>query len=185
MTNWERLADAVRQRIVELSINAAELARRAGVSAAYISVMLSGTEKTYRTMDAAKVSAALGWTPDSVQRVLRGEEPELVAPAHEALKALLDRVETMMAEVGPNGEPAVGIDATGLLAGRTPKVFFRPRESESPTDPSSPAGSPVAYKLEDRVKSLSEDDKALVEAYLDGLNARSRSAAGERKADRR
>jgi transcriptional regulator with XRE-family HTH domain len=71
---WTYVADHVQRRMNELGISQAELARR------------------------SKIATALGWSPDSIDLILAGEEPIPITPlqpideVREALKHLADQV---------------------------------------------------------------------------------------------
>lgn len=76
----ETLGQQVRARLAELGWTQVELARQSGVSSFTVQRMCSDDEgQTYRLDSRRRVASALGWTPDSIDRVLRGEPPVEVA----------------------------------------------------------------------------------------------------------
>lgn len=68
------VADAIRQRMRELGINQAELIRRSGVSDTTLRKALKG-EPVKAVQKRYDLARALGWTPDSIDRLTAGEEP--------------------------------------------------------------------------------------------------------------
>lgn len=85
------LADSIARRLAELGWNQAELVRQSGVSAYTVRKMMAGEEVGYRVDVKRKIAVALGWTPDSLDRTLRGDEPMVAKlPAGFAAKLSLD-----------------------------------------------------------------------------------------------
>lgn len=76
----DRLAEAVRARMEQLMLKKAEVRRRAGgLDYRTLQNVLDGQGIT-RADKRRSLSVALGWTEDSIDRVLRGEDPrDLVA----------------------------------------------------------------------------------------------------------
>lgn len=72
---WRRLAGAVRARRDELGFTQAELAVESGVSEPTIRVIETARRGSYQRATLRAIAQALGWTPDSLDRILRGEEP--------------------------------------------------------------------------------------------------------------
>jgi transcriptional regulator with XRE-family HTH domain len=87
------LADAVRQAQEQRGINAANLARLAGVSAKTISNLRTGERTNYSDDTLAKVSVALGWPSDTLRRISEGEDP----PPSDQQR--LDRLEQEFTEI--------------------------------------------------------------------------------------
>jgi hypothetical protein len=73
--DWKGVADAVKARIEELNTNAAEIAKAAGYSATTVGWIVNASKDVYRNKTLARVSEALLWTPDSISRIGRGENP--------------------------------------------------------------------------------------------------------------
>lgn len=69
---WEVVGDRVRQRRFELRLNAGELG---GVSASTVSSIETKKKTTYETRKLMDLARALGWTDDSIERLLAGAEP--------------------------------------------------------------------------------------------------------------
>lgn len=76
---WKQVADHVNARMAEIPIDQAELARRAGVSHPTVRGLMKGKPRAEdpRPGPLRKVSVALGWTPDSIDRILAGGTPRL------------------------------------------------------------------------------------------------------------
>lgn len=53
----------------------ADLVRAAGVSDATVRPVMRGTPGNYRPAKLGQIARALGWTSDSIDRILQGEEP--------------------------------------------------------------------------------------------------------------
>jgi transcriptional regulator with XRE-family HTH domain len=93
------VADHVQRRMNELGISQAELARRSNVSAPTVRAIMNGTPRGDTTPPLkSKIATALGWSPDSIDLILAGEEPIPITPlqpideVREALKHLADQV---------------------------------------------------------------------------------------------
>lgn len=71
------LAGHIAARMRQLSLGPAELAERAGVSQAGLRHLRRGHRKDYQPRFTGPVCRALGWTPDSIERILAGGEPVL------------------------------------------------------------------------------------------------------------
>lgn len=71
---WARVAHLVRSRRAELDLTQDDL----GVSKAVASALENGRQVSYTTRTLARVCRALGWTPDSIDRIIVGGEPEPV-----------------------------------------------------------------------------------------------------------
>lgn len=72
---WAEVARRIDERIDELKLTNAEVLRRSGLSYKTLARYLEG--KPIRRRDKERgLCEALGWTTDSIARILRGEEPE-------------------------------------------------------------------------------------------------------------
>ena len=71
----QSVAEAVRARLDELGWTQVELVRQAGVSSFTVQRMVNEEDATFRLEIKRKVSTALGWTPDSLDRIARGDAP--------------------------------------------------------------------------------------------------------------
>jgi transcriptional regulator with XRE-family HTH domain len=81
--DYDRLAKAVRARRTSLGLRQADL----GVSTARIGQIEQGKAAPLSALSTAAICRALGWTADSIERVLAGGEAEPLdkpAPATEA-----------------------------------------------------------------------------------------------------
>ena len=74
-TTARRLAAALRDRMSDLGYDVQMLSRESNVSDFVIRQMLNETVKNYRTDSKRRIATALGWTPESIDRILRGDEP--------------------------------------------------------------------------------------------------------------
>ncbi|MGH3443267.1 MAG: helix-turn-helix domain-containing protein [Nitriliruptorales bacterium] len=72
---WEEVAAAVRRRRGELGIQQNELAELAAVDVSTLRNIEHVRRTSYDPVTLAKVSRALGWETDGIDRVLAGEEP--------------------------------------------------------------------------------------------------------------
>jgi Helix-turn-helix domain len=79
LEDWSRLGAEIRRRRSELMVTTAELSRASNVSRSTIDEYAAGTLRNkWRPDKVRDLCLALGWTPDSFQRVLDGETPLLV-----------------------------------------------------------------------------------------------------------
>jgi len=72
------LAKAIEARRKELGLAPGELAQAAGVSVQGLAPLRKGVRKQYQDRLTLSVCRVLGWTPDSIERLLRGEPAQLV-----------------------------------------------------------------------------------------------------------
>lgn len=93
---WGAVAEAITARMAELALSQADLVRTSGVSDATIRKLMRGEAGNYRPDRLAKVSQALGWGPDGIDRIRAGTQPNHSAPA---MSDRLDRLEAQMQEV--------------------------------------------------------------------------------------
>jgi len=86
------MAEAIEARMAALKITPTDLAERTGLSLPGLAPVRKGYRRNYRAQLRWALCAALRWTPDSVDRLLRGEpaveldaeEPEATPPAGDA-----------------------------------------------------------------------------------------------------
>lgn len=101
---WDLVGEAIARRIEDLGLTKAEVIRTSGVSAKTLDGYLAG-EPIVRPDKRRGISDALGWTRDSIARVLAGDEPlEIgqVAPstgAQEAWTAVQDELAALRKQV--------------------------------------------------------------------------------------
>lgn len=91
--DWAALRMAVRDQLNATGSTPGEVATRAGLSRETVRPIINGVPGNYRPATMAKVSLALGWTGDSIQRVLDGEQPQRVGAT------MGDRLNAVEAEV--------------------------------------------------------------------------------------
>lgn len=73
--DWPRAARFVNGRMDELGMTQMDLVRRSGVSDATVRKVMRGTKMAYRQSSLAEISKALGWPPNTLERLSQGEEP--------------------------------------------------------------------------------------------------------------
>lgn len=78
----QRLADAVEARRRELELSPGDLAERSGLSAQALRNVRNGVVRDYQERLTIPLTRALHWSPDSIDRLLNGDDPiELDTPA--------------------------------------------------------------------------------------------------------
>lgn len=76
MDDWDNLARAVRRRRTDLGLTQADLAARDNqLSVATLRRIEAAAATSYRDLQLAALARALGWTSDTVDRLLAGEQP--------------------------------------------------------------------------------------------------------------
>lgn len=75
----ERLRDSVEARRKELGLSPTKLAEAAGVTLQGLAPIRRGEVRRYQERLTGPLCAALGWTPDLIERILAGDEPELAS----------------------------------------------------------------------------------------------------------
>lgn len=71
----ERLRDFVEARRKELGLSPTKLAEATGVTLQGLAPIRRGEVKRYQERLTGPLCAALGWTPDSIERILAGGDP--------------------------------------------------------------------------------------------------------------
>lgn len=80
--DWSTVQDRIRERMKVLRIDQAGLARAAGISDATVRGFMNGQPRGIpREPTRWAVCDALGWTQDSIDKILTGGEPELAEVA--------------------------------------------------------------------------------------------------------
>jgi DNA-binding XRE family transcriptional regulator len=69
------MAEAIEARRVEMKIGKGELAKAAGVTAQGIAPLRKGYRRRYQERLTRPFCEALGWTPDSIERLMSGLDP--------------------------------------------------------------------------------------------------------------
>ncbi len=116
---WKRVAEAVTSRLVELGMSWTALYDSGAISEPTMRAMRRG-QPLQRPYKRAALTRALGWTPDSIDRLLAGKpaqlvEPVAAGPSYEQVAQLPERVSAIEAELaelrarvalleGPGGE---------------------------------------------------------------------------------
>ncbi len=90
--NWEHVQKRVRKRRAELGLSQRKAAERADISPTTWGTLETHGQQVAAST-AAAMSRALRWTPDSIERLAAGEEPEEAAPD---LGSFRDRAMTSM-----------------------------------------------------------------------------------------
>lgn len=112
---WEQVALYAKARMKLLGKTRAQLVRDSGVSDVTLRKVLDNYQPLERPDKIAGLCAGLGWTSDSIDRILRGEHPEVIpdgsAPDFgerlEALERRFDRFERRLEAAGlVDPEPA-------------------------------------------------------------------------------
>jgi transcriptional regulator with XRE-family HTH domain len=88
--DWTAVAEQVRARreFLRLTQEQAAAATEKDVSTANWSVIERGGRTSYRNATLKGVCRVLDWTPDSIDRILRGEEPVVMPPRQATLEEL-------------------------------------------------------------------------------------------------
>jgi transcriptional regulator with XRE-family HTH domain len=73
----KHLADRIEARRKELRLSPTQLGERTGLSLQALKNIRQGQVRAYQERLTGPLTSALGWTPDSIERLLRGEEPVL------------------------------------------------------------------------------------------------------------
>ena len=79
-TAWARLGDAVRVRREALNLSQSEANAAGGPSTNTWYKVEHAIDPPYHRKSVAGICRVLGWTPDSFNRILNGDEPQLIAP---------------------------------------------------------------------------------------------------------
>lgn len=74
LKSWAAVATRIERRIDELKLSQRELVERSGVSSSTWRSLAAGAP-VRRNDKVRGICIALGWTPDSIDRILAGEEP--------------------------------------------------------------------------------------------------------------
>lgn len=97
--HWQDVANAIDRRLAELGWSQMDLVRQSGVSDATVRrLQRGGGDGGFRSSSLAEVSKALGWQPEALARVSRGEEaPKTVDYLDRA--ALVRQIRKLRADV--------------------------------------------------------------------------------------
>lgn len=78
---WTAVAEHVAEAMTAQAMSQAELVRRSGVSEWTVRKVMRGTPGSHRPDRLRKIARALGWSADSIERVLDGGEPLVLEAA--------------------------------------------------------------------------------------------------------
>ena len=90
----ERLEQLMDARRLDLDMNWRDVAQRAGISYEAIRALRSGPGGI-RSLTARKIDRALQWKPGSLERILDGGDPELIA-SPDGERALVERAREIL-----------------------------------------------------------------------------------------
>jgi len=111
--DWDNLARAVRRRRTDLGLTQADLAARDNqLSVATLRRIEAAAATSYRDLQLAALARALGWTSDTVDRLLASEQP---APED-------DTVATQAAGDPEPGDDEIEIDYNSAIANMPEEV---------------------------------------------------------------
>ena len=97
-SEWQAVAAAVSERMADLAIGQRELARRAGISDTKVREVLRG-QPLVRDYMRTKLSLGLGWTRDSIDRILGGKAPVVMSSASGGEAARLDAIDVRLERI--------------------------------------------------------------------------------------
>ena len=125
------LAERIEARRQQLGLNPTQLAAATGLSPQGLKNIRKGAIRKYQERLTLPLTRVLGWTPDSIDRLLAGEEPvELVRPSGdvesrvESLEHRIEELTVRLAEVTLR----VGLLSDGVQHGA--RVRRAPRTSK-------------------------------------------------------
>lgn len=100
--DWASLRAAVQDQLNAIGSTPGEVAARAGLSRETVRPIINGVPGNYRPATLAKVSLALGWTGDSIEKIIAGGTPEVVHRHSDRLDLVeqrLDRIEAVLQQL--------------------------------------------------------------------------------------
>ena len=95
----EHLASAVERRRKELGFTPTTLREATGLSLQALKNLRNGEVRAYQERLTMPLTTALLWTPDSIQRLLDGQEPIVIGPDAVAEVSLRDEVAALRRQV--------------------------------------------------------------------------------------
>lgn len=98
--DWERVGNAVADRIDEMHVLYTDIVDASGVSDLTIRNIVNAQKPRYRRKTLGDLSRALGWPPDGIERIGQGEEPpdvaaDVIDPAANLAPLLADVLEAL------------------------------------------------------------------------------------------
>lgn len=130
-TRWDAVAQRVTERRGELGVDVETAATRGGVDVATWERIERAARPGYRKHREEGVCHALGWSSDSIDRVLAGGEPRVAASPGRRRDRSAPWILRPLSTRGPDGRFAVCPARVGILGGIVIEVgavlvFFRP-----------------------------------------------------------
>jgi hypothetical protein len=95
------LAEAVNSRMDELGLSPTDLVAATGLTYQGLLNIRRGEIRQYQKRTTIPLTKTLGWTPESIEKILAGGKPELVS-SPEKDGDVLDRLEALKQEVAAN-----------------------------------------------------------------------------------
>jgi len=105
MAKWTRVGEEIVSRMQTMSVDAATVARTAGVSDTIVGHLINARKTSYRPTTLAAVDRALGWTVGSIARIADGGRPEIKVAAADAAVGVTWPVQ--LGDLPPNWQAAV------------------------------------------------------------------------------
>lgn len=103
---WADVGYQLTTRMAELGMTQGDLCDKTGLSRTTVRPFMNGTGKQVRDSTRAQISLAVGWTMDSIDRILQGQQPEMAGPRPEglslwqqALQAQVDALEVAVRDI--------------------------------------------------------------------------------------
>lgn len=99
------LAELIGARLDELELSPTAFAESTGLTVQGLAPLRRGERRAYQKRLTGPVTRVLGWTPDSIERILDGDEPAPVAPPDDGMAAepgradLMAQIETLTDEI--------------------------------------------------------------------------------------
>lgn len=90
------LRDRIAERMAELGLSPTDLETRSGLTGPGLAPIRRGEIRKYQVRLKRPLCAALGWTPDSIDRLLAGQEPQLADDSPASLGSRLDQLFTAL-----------------------------------------------------------------------------------------
>lgn len=80
MSSWTAVRATIRARVEELEVRQRVLSDQSGLSMATWTKLLNGPNETFDRKTLRAASRALGWSSDSIDRLLAGQDPIVETP---------------------------------------------------------------------------------------------------------
>ena len=96
---WKAVGARIRARRMELRMTIEEVAEEGDTSPVSVSNLETGERTSYRLLTLARVAKGLGWTGDSIPKMLDGGEPGALTMSSVVSEARLESVEERLRTV--------------------------------------------------------------------------------------